>query len=164
GAVPVRVRPADPERPKVPPPRRPRPALRICDRTPAIPVGEAFQSECAPPPKSAVEQQLRADLSERLDYTADLNAIRVRRPFFDHLEVWPDIVIPELRVAIAWSLLTSFAASVAARDIVATVGRPADSRVGRGASSTATSTPSTTMAAPLTAHPTTRRDDLTAPR
>ena len=101
-AVPVRVRPADPDRPKTPPPRRPRPPIRICERTPDIPVGEAFVSECAPPPKSAVEQQLRADLGERLDYTAGCTAIRVRQPFFDHLEVWPDILIPELRVAIEY--------------------------------------------------------------
>ena len=28
--------------------------------------------------------------------------MRVARPFFDHLEVWPDIVLTELRVAIEY--------------------------------------------------------------
>ena len=102
GAVPVRVRIPDPAVPREPPKARRRTAVRICERTPDIPVGEAFLSVCAPRPASAVEQQLRADLGARLEYTADLNAIRVRRPFFDHLEVWPDIVIPELRVAIEY--------------------------------------------------------------
>jgi len=37
-----------------------------------------------------------------LQFTPNLNAVRVARPFFTHLEVWPDIVIPELRVAIEY--------------------------------------------------------------
>jgi hypothetical protein len=28
--------------------------------------------------------------------------VRVSRPFFEHLEVWPDIVIPELRIAVEY--------------------------------------------------------------
>jgi hypothetical protein len=49
-----------------------------------------------------VEAKLRADLFARLDVTEGLNAVRVTRPFFDHLEVWPDILLPELRVAIEY--------------------------------------------------------------
>src|SRR6185312_8237659 len=49
---------------------------------------------------SAVEAELRQRLAERLAFTPDVNAVRTARPFFDHREVWPDIVIPELRIAV----------------------------------------------------------------
>jgi very-short-patch-repair endonuclease len=84
---------------------RPRPASRakaVCPKTPSLPVGDAFTSECAPATASAVEAQLRQDLAARLEFTAGLNAVKVARPFFEHLEVWPDIVIPELRIAVEY--------------------------------------------------------------
>jgi hypothetical protein len=80
------------------PPRR----LQVCPKTPDLPVGEAFVSECAPKPASAVEARVRADLFARLAVTPGLNAVRVGRPFFEHVEVWPDILLPELRVAIEY--------------------------------------------------------------
>ena len=83
-------------------PRKPRPKQSLCPKTPDVPVGEPFLSECAPKPASAVEAQLRADLFARLSVTPGLNAVRVSRPFFDHVEVWPDILLPELRVAIEY--------------------------------------------------------------
>lgn len=83
------------------PARRRRPTT-ICAKTPNLPPGDPFVSACAPPPASAVEGELRAALTERLDFTAGLNAIRLARPFFDHLEAWPDIILPELRVAIEY--------------------------------------------------------------
>jgi hypothetical protein len=49
-----------------------------------------------------VEAQLRADLVARLEYTEGHNAIRLARPFHDHVEAWPDIVLPELRVAVEY--------------------------------------------------------------
>jgi hypothetical protein len=64
-------------------------------------VGEAFHSECAPKPASAAEALLRQKLLGRLPL-AEGNAVRVARPFFTHLEVWPDIVLPDLRVAIEY--------------------------------------------------------------
>ncbi|GGE90758.1 zinc-ribbon domain-containing protein [Mycetocola zhadangensis] len=83
--------------------RRPqRPARPVCPKTPRLPVGEPFVSTCAPKPASAVEAQLRADLFARLAVTPGLNAVRVSRPFFDHLEVWPDLVLPELRIAVEY--------------------------------------------------------------
>ncbi|MEV8271748.1 zinc-ribbon domain-containing protein [Microbacterium sp. NPDC077184] len=82
--------------------RKPKPPQRICPKTPAVPVGAAFSSECAPRPASAVEAQLRADLFGALTLTPGLNAVRVARPFFDHVEVWPDIVLTELRIAIEY--------------------------------------------------------------
>lgn len=82
--------------------RPPRPARRICDKTPVLPTGSPFLSVCAPKPASAIEAELRAGLEARLAQTTGLNAIRVARPFFDHLEVWPDILLPELRVALEY--------------------------------------------------------------
>ena len=81
--------------------RRPR-TPDLCTRTPRIADGTAFVSECAPAPASAVEAQLRADLAARLEYTPGMTAVRLARPFFDHVEAWPDILIPELRVAIEY--------------------------------------------------------------
>lgn len=31
-----------------------------------------------------------------------VNAVKVARPFFRHTEVWPDIVLPELRIAVEY--------------------------------------------------------------
>ncbi|WP_345372567.1 zinc-ribbon domain-containing protein [Frondihabitans cladoniiphilus] len=86
--------------------RPPRPstraAARVCAKTPHLPPGEAFASQCAPKPASAVEAQLRFDLAARLEFEPGLTAVRLARPFFDHLEAWPDIVLSELRVAIEY--------------------------------------------------------------
>ncbi|MHC2998845.1 zinc-ribbon domain-containing protein [Microbacterium sp. HJ5] len=83
-------------------PRPPKPPRALCAKTPDLPVGEPFASACAPRPASAVEAQLRADLFSRLQVTAGLTAVRTSRPFFEHLEVWPDILLPELRIAIEY--------------------------------------------------------------
>ena len=100
-AAPPRIRRPDDAPAPVSRPRA-KPRRRICDKTPDLPVGEAFASECAPAPASAVEAKLRADLFARLPLTQGLNAVRVSWPFFEHLEVWPDIVLAELRVAIEY--------------------------------------------------------------
>ena len=88
---------------------RPSPAARVprrrdqlCDRTPDLPVGEAFSSACAPPPASAVEEQLRAELAAAITFTPGVNAVRLARPFFEHVEAWPDVLLPELRVAVEY--------------------------------------------------------------
>ena len=82
--------------------KRTKPAKALCPKTPPLPVGEAFVSACAPKPASAVEAQLRADVFARLEVTPGFNAVKVGRPFFDHVEVWPDILLPELRIAIEY--------------------------------------------------------------
>jgi hypothetical protein len=82
-------------------PTRSRPP-RICSKTPQLPTGEPFVSACAPPPASAVEARLRALLAERLEFEPGFTAVRLSRPFFEHLEAWPDIVLSELRVAIEY--------------------------------------------------------------
>lgn len=91
-------------RPPTPPRRakRPAPPTRLCPKTPPLAAGEPFVSECAPSPASAVEAQVRADLFGALAVTPGLNAVRVARPFFDHLEVWPDFLLPELRIAVEY--------------------------------------------------------------
>lgn len=94
-----------PEAPAVLRARPARPQRRICPKTPDLPAGEPFVSECAPRPASAAEAQVRADLFDRLALTPGLNAVRVARPFFEHLEVWPDIVLTELRVAIEYDTI-----------------------------------------------------------
>ena len=81
-------------------PRRPAPAL--CPKTPDLPKGTAFLSVCAPKPASAAEARLRAMLAERMTFTGGVNAVTVARPFFRHTEVWPDILLPELRIAVEY--------------------------------------------------------------
>ncbi|WP_314504763.1 zinc-ribbon domain-containing protein [uncultured Microbacterium sp.] len=95
-AKPPRIAPAGQAR------TRPKAARDLCPKTPSLPVGEPFVSECAPRPASAVEAQLRADVFARLGVSPGYNAVRVSRPFFDHVEVWPDILLPELRIAIEY--------------------------------------------------------------
>jgi very-short-patch-repair endonuclease len=88
-------------------PRKTKPVASLCSKSTAerMPVGEAFFSECAPRPASAAEDKLRQLIGRRLAYTEGQNAIRVKQAFFAHLEVWPDIVLPELRVAIEYDTI-----------------------------------------------------------
>lgn len=51
---------------------------------------------------SVTEQRLRALLGERLRLPHRVNAIRINRTFFGRTEVWPDIIIPALLVAIEY--------------------------------------------------------------
>ena len=64
--------------------------------------GEAFVSERAPKPASAAEPRLKQLIAARLDVRLDFTAVRVKTPFFARYEVWPDIVIDELKVAIEY--------------------------------------------------------------
>ena len=77
--------------------------------------GTAFRSARASRATSAAEGRLRALLAERLEVDLSLTAVRTRTPFFGRLEVWPDIVIAELGIAIELD----------------TIGRNADEHVGR---------------------------------
>jgi len=70
--------------------------------------GEAFVSDRAPRPSSAAEGALRQKLARRLTLDMSPNAVAVSRPFFDRAEVWPDIVIPELKVAIEYDTIGKF--------------------------------------------------------
>ena len=64
--------------------------------------GDAFVSANAPRPASSAEADLRSRLAARLDIDLEFTAIRVGQPFFGRLEVWPDIVLAELKVAIEY--------------------------------------------------------------
>lgn len=93
----------------VPTPRPAGPApARLCRKTPDLDVGTPFVSACAPKPASAAEATLRAAVFDALAVTRGMNAVRVARPFFDHVEVWPDILLPELRVAIEYDTVGRF--------------------------------------------------------
>lgn len=81
----------------------------------SIAPGRAFRSALAPRATSATEGAVREAIAARLEVDLSLNAVRVRTPFFDRLEVWPDIVIPELAVAVELD----------------TIGRNADEHIGR---------------------------------
>ncbi|CAN5379376.1 hypothetical protein BH09ACT1_BH09ACT1_21880 [soil metagenome] len=69
---------------------------------PSRPAGTAFHSERAPKPASAAEADLRQRLATRLPLDPTLNAVAVSRPFFERYEVWPDILFPDLRIAIEY--------------------------------------------------------------
>jgi hypothetical protein len=64
--------------------------------------GDAFWSSRAPKPASAAEADLRQRIGIAFEFDLESNAIAVTQQFFGRLEVWPDIVIPELRVAIEY--------------------------------------------------------------
>ena len=74
----------------------------VCERTPPLAEGEPFASECAPRTASAAEALLRQKLAKRLQFEPGFTAVRVKQQFFNHLEVWPDIVLGELKVAIEY--------------------------------------------------------------
>lgn len=89
--------------------RRASPAsARLCRKTPDVAVGTPFVSACAPKPASAAEAALHVAVFDALAVTRGMNAVRVARPFFDHVEVWPDILLPELRVAIEYDTVGRF--------------------------------------------------------
>jgi Probable Zinc-ribbon domain len=104
---PVCAQLANPPRIKPTLPAPPSPRASHASRQPrltsnsAMP-GDAFWSPAAPKPASAAEADLRQRLGLRFDFDLGCNAVAVSRPFFERLEVWPDIVIPELRVAIEY--------------------------------------------------------------
>lgn len=77
---------------------------RLCARCdPSLhSVGDALTSACAPRTASAAEGELRHRLASKLSFEPALNAVRVAQPFFTHLEVWPDIVLAELRIAVEY--------------------------------------------------------------
>ncbi|MEB0003802.1 MULTISPECIES: hypothetical protein [Cryobacterium] len=51
---------------------------------------------------SATEQRLRVALGERIRLPHRVNAVRISRTFYGKPEVWPDIIIPALRIAIEY--------------------------------------------------------------
>jgi len=80
----------------------------VCPKTPEIPAGSPFVSACAPAPASAAEENVRGAVFGALAVAPGMTAVRVSRPFFDHLEVWPDILLTELRVAVEYDTTGRF--------------------------------------------------------
>ena len=48
------------------------------------------------------EQRLRMLLGERIRLHHRVNAVRIRRMFYGKQEVWPDILVPQLRIAVEY--------------------------------------------------------------
>lgn len=51
---------------------------------------------------SMTEQRLRTLLGERIRLHHRVNAVRIRRMFYGKQEVWPDILVPQLRIAVEY--------------------------------------------------------------
>lgn len=51
---------------------------------------------------SMTEQRLRMWLGERIRLHHRVNAVRIARTFFGRQEVWPDILVPQLQIAIEY--------------------------------------------------------------
>jgi very-short-patch-repair endonuclease len=51
---------------------------------------------------SQTEQRLRMLLAERIRLHHGVNAVRIARTFYGRQEVWPDILVPQLRIAIEY--------------------------------------------------------------
>ena len=51
---------------------------------------------------SMTEQRLRALLGERIRLHHRVNAVRIARMFYGQQEVWPDILVPQLRIAVEY--------------------------------------------------------------
>lgn len=51
---------------------------------------------------SQTEQRLRMLLGERIRLHHGVNAVRIARMFFGRQEVWPDILVPQLRIAVEY--------------------------------------------------------------
>jgi len=64
--------------------------------------GVAFMNPGLRTRTSVTEQRLRALLGERIRLHHRVNAVRVARTFFGRTEVWPDIIVPQLRIAIEY--------------------------------------------------------------
>jgi hypothetical protein len=89
-----------PSRPQLSARRVARSADRHTSEARATAPGVAFRSDRASRATSAAEGRLRALIAERLNVDLACTAVGVRTAFFGHVEVWPDIIIPELAIAI----------------------------------------------------------------
>ncbi|WP_378144538.1 zinc-ribbon domain-containing protein [Cnuibacter sp. UC19_7] len=71
--------------------------------------GEPFRSPHAPRTASAAEADLRRRLADRLDLDLGVhNAVWVAQDFHGRREVWPDIVLADLRVVIEYDTVGRF--------------------------------------------------------
>jgi very-short-patch-repair endonuclease len=64
--------------------------------------GVAFMKPGLKVGTSMTEQRLRMLLGERIRLHHRVNAVRIARTFFGRQEVWPDILVPALRIAVEY--------------------------------------------------------------
>ena len=93
----------------------PRPCAR-CSRAPGAPsarvnaagpssareAGVAFMNPGLRTRTSQTEQRLKILLGERIRLHHGVNAVRIARTFYGRQEVWPDILVPQLRIAVEY--------------------------------------------------------------
>ena len=51
---------------------------------------------------SQTEQRLKAMLAERIRLNHRVNAVHIARTFYGRREVWPDVIVPQLRIAVEY--------------------------------------------------------------
>ena len=64
--------------------------------------GVAFMNPALRTRTSQTEQRLKILLAERIRLHHGVNAVRIARTFFGRQEVWPDILVPQLRIAVEY--------------------------------------------------------------
>ncbi|MGI9824518.1 hypothetical protein [Agromyces sp. Marseille-Q5079] len=64
--------------------------------------GVAFMKPGLRTATSMTEQRLRMMLAERIRLHHRVNAVHIARTFFGRREVWPDILVPQLRIAVEY--------------------------------------------------------------
>jgi len=64
--------------------------------------GVAFMNPGLRTRTSQTEQRLKVLLAERIRLHHGVNAVRIARTFYGRQEVWPDILVPQLRIAVEY--------------------------------------------------------------
>lgn len=64
--------------------------------------GVAFMNPGLRTRTSQTEQRLKVLLGERIRLHHGVNAVRIARTFYGRQEVWPDILVPQLRIAVEY--------------------------------------------------------------
>ena len=78
------------------------PPERCARRPPTSPSARRSPARARPRPPPPSRRSCGSGSRPGSRSRPDVNAVASARPFFDHLEVWPDIVIPELRIAVEY--------------------------------------------------------------
>jgi very-short-patch-repair endonuclease len=83
------------------------PSCEKCKRNAAGPsadreAGLAYMNHGLRVRTSHTEQRLRIMLGERIRLHHRVNTVRIRRMFYGRQEVWPDILVPQLRIAVEY--------------------------------------------------------------
>jgi very-short-patch-repair endonuclease len=68
----------------------------------ALEAGVAFMNPALRTRTSQTEQRLKGLLGERIRLHHKVNAVHIARTFYGRQEVWPDILVPQLRIAVEY--------------------------------------------------------------